>query len=364
MPEQKRILIAPCAFTAELSCVDAAAIIQEAFASVYPDAVYTLYPLSAGGIGTVDAIYYQFESRRYTTPALCGDDQRRRIPYCLTDDKTAVIEAAAIIGEQYCALRSPGGITSYGVGSVAVDALKNGAKHIVFALGDTCSIDGGCGVARALGALFLTERGKPFIPTGATLDEICYIDRGNLLSIDAVCLCDTNDLLLGDIGVVGRYSKEVGRYPEQMPRLMDNLRYLHELIQPEKVGEEGDGAGGGIAYMLRTMFGARFQSSAETMMKILDVQGAVNNSDLVVTAVPHLDGSARAVGYFRALEKYANTKAVFALGLDCTSAFSSAVPWIQRTETLLNGKEKQPVPTEKLKELLFDASVRLAKTLQ
>ena len=363
MSDQKRILIAPCTLNEELSCTCAADIIYDVFSSVCPPDNCSILPLSTGGTGTIDAIQRTCGGSRFTVPALCGDDRTRNIEYLLSIDNVAVIEAASIIGDKYCSLRSPGGMTSYGVGSVAVDAIRNGAEHLLFALGDTVCIDGGCGVARALGALFLTDRGKPFMPTGTTLNQICYIDRNKLLSIDAVCLCDTSDLLLGNVGTVGRYEKEIGRYPEQMPQITNNLRYLQDLIQPKKVSEEGDGAGGGIAYMLRTMFGAQLRRGSEQMMTISGILSHINDFDFVITALPHLDNRMQTESFLTTLQTYAKPNAVVAIGFDRTPDFLPERFGLRHIATLNTGAKTPPRDAAAMKAALKDIAVQLVKTL-
>lgn len=356
MADKKEIVIAPCRPGASLFAVEAAAILIDAFSSVEPDLTYINAPLSTGGAGTIEVIKRYCSGRCFSVPALCGDDRRRNVEYYLTPDKIAVVEAASLLGSPFCSLRSPGGITSYGVGSVAVDAMKKGATRLLFALGDTYNIDGGCGVARALGALFLTDRGKPFTPTGATLDEICYIDREKLLSIDAVCLCDTNDLLLGDVGTVGRYAREIGHFPEQMPRLMNNLCHLHDLIRPEKVAEEGDGAGGGIGYMLRTMFGAKLRNGVEQIMKLSEFPTHAPNAEWIITVLPHLDTRMQTENYLRALRKHAKSTRIAAICSDISPDFIPEFSGLSATITL------NPDATD-LKSALYDAGVQLAMQL-
>ena len=40
----------------------------------------------------------------------------------------------------------------------------------------SCTNDGGCGCAAALGAAFYRADGSTFVPVGADLDQICRID--------------------------------------------------------------------------------------------------------------------------------------------------------------------------------------------
>lgn len=349
---------------AELSCVEAAGIIRDAILSVEPEAECILLPLSGGGLGTVDALQYTLGGKRFTVPAHCADDRMRNVDYLMLADYVAIVEAAQITGAQFNSGRSPGGMTSYGVGSVAVDAIRNGAKKLIFALGDTYCIDGGAGIARAFGALFLSERGKGFLPTGVTLDEVCFIDRTRLLSMSAVGLCDTDDLLMGSVGVVGRHEREVGSYPAQMPHLMENLKHLHELVNPEMVGMPGDGAGGGAGYILRTMFDAKLQPGAKFMIESLGFSAAAENADWVITAVPRLDIRMATNNFFTALRASAPNQPLSVIGLNRSDEFCEAQYQLASTETIAAGKRKTPMNLEEKKQRLFDAAVRLAKTLQ
>lgn len=70
----------------------------------------------------------------------------------------------------------PEAATTYGVGQLLAHALDHGAKRLILGLGGSCTNDGGCGAAAALGVRFYDRQGRGFVPTGGTLADIETID--------------------------------------------------------------------------------------------------------------------------------------------------------------------------------------------
>ena len=63
------------------------------------------------------------------------------------------------------------------MGQLLAHALDHGAKRLILGLGGSCTNDGGCGAAAALGVRFYDRQGRGFVPTGGTLADIETIDR-------------------------------------------------------------------------------------------------------------------------------------------------------------------------------------------
>ena len=353
-----RILIAPLSFDAALSCKDAAETIRDGVAQAAPDCTFDLLPLSTGGRGTLDALEYTRGGERRACRTIAADERPCTVEYLLLPDGLAVIEAASMLGEAFCGQRSPGGLTSYGLGSVAADAIRDGAEHILFALGDTRCIDGGSGVARAFGVYFLRMDGSGFLPCGATLDELYYLDRSEMRELDARCLCDVDDTLFGEHGAAARYAREVGCYPDQMPRLEQNLRHLHGLVHPNVLSETGDGAAGGVAYALRTLFGAALMNGTSSMLHYLDFDAHAQNADLILTAVSRIWDHPQSSGFLQALVSRAGGVPVAALCGGVDSDFDAARLGLSHTETVFSGKEKT---AEAKRQKLFQAAARFAE---
>ncbi len=84
--------------------------------------------------------------------------------YGLTGDgKTAVIEMAAASGLMLVApeKRNPLFASSFGTGELIRNTLDNGIRHITLSrIGGSATVDGGMGMAQALGVRFLDADGR------------------------------------------------------------------------------------------------------------------------------------------------------------------------------------------------------------
>src|SRR5690606_28819505 len=91
--------------------------------------------------------------------------------------RTFVIEMAETSGLRHVppAKRNPLKTTTRGLGELIRIAIERGARRIVIGLGGSATVDGGAGMAQALGYTLLDGRGRP-IPTGggglSSLDRI------------------------------------------------------------------------------------------------------------------------------------------------------------------------------------------------
>ncbi len=105
-----------------------------------------------------------------------------------------MIEMAAAAGLPMVEDRKdPSKTTTYGVGELMKHAIEHGADEIVLGMGGSCTTDGGCGCAAALGAKFYREDGSEFVPVGENLDQIAKVDLREVkrmckgVSITAMC---------------------------------------------------------------------------------------------------------------------------------------------------------------------------------
>ena len=84
--------------------------------------------------------------------------------YCRSG-KRAVIEMASTAGLPMVEGRlNPEKTTTYGVGQLIAHAVKYGCTEVLLGLGGSCTNDGGCGCAAALGTRFFRENGEEFVP--------------------------------------------------------------------------------------------------------------------------------------------------------------------------------------------------------
>ena len=83
----------------------------------------------------------------------------------------AVIEMAAASGLPLLAPdeRNPMKTTTFGTGQLILDAINRGTRDIVIGIGGSATVDGGTGMARALGVRFLDASGARPPPGGESL---------------------------------------------------------------------------------------------------------------------------------------------------------------------------------------------------
>ena len=200
----KYVLI-PDSFKGTLSSEDICRIASEEILRLEPEAEICAIPVADGGEGTVDAFLAAVGGTRAEVPCTGPCGQEVMGFYGLLPDGTAVVEMAAAAGLPLAgACRDPEKTTTYGVGQLMAHALSRGAKRLVLGLGGSATNDGGCGAAAALGAEFLDEEGRAFVPTGGTLTQIAHIRmeglRETLAGAEVTVMCDIDNPLCGPTG--------------------------------------------------------------------------------------------------------------------------------------------------------------------
>ncbi|EFI0865093.1 glycerate kinase [Escherichia coli] len=152
-----KIVIAPDSFKESLSAEKCCQAIKAGFSTLFPDANYICLPIADGGEGTVDAMVAA-TGGNIVTLEVCGPmGEKVNAFYGLTGDgKTAVIEMAAASGLMLVApeKRNPLLASSFGTGELIRHALDNGIRHIILGIGGSATVDGGMGMAQALGVRF------------------------------------------------------------------------------------------------------------------------------------------------------------------------------------------------------------------
>ena len=126
--------------------------------------------------------------------------------YLLLDDGTAVVEMAAASGLPLLAAheRDPLRASTHGTGDLIAAALQAGARRLVIGVGGSATVDGGAGMAEALGARLLDEAGHPLPPGGGPLLRLAHVDLAGrhpgLRDVEIDVLCDVQNPLTGPTG--------------------------------------------------------------------------------------------------------------------------------------------------------------------
>lgn len=144
---------------------------KQSFGKIFPACQLTAIPVADGGEGTVACFHEVCGGRevRVTVQGPYGQDMETA--YLQLDGGRAVIEMASCAGLPLVSgCKDPCAASTYGVGQQIRHAVQQGNRQILLGLGGSCTNDGGCGCAAALGVRFLDGEGRSFIPVGGTLE--------------------------------------------------------------------------------------------------------------------------------------------------------------------------------------------------
>lgn len=293
----KYVLI-PDSFKGTLSSEDICRIASEEILRLEPEAEICAIPVADGGEGTVDAFLAAVGGTRAEVPCTGPCGQEVMGFYGLLPDGTAVVEMAAAAGLPLAgACRDPEKTTTYGVGQLMAHALSRGAKRLVLGLGGSATNDGGCGAAAALGAEFLDEEGRPFVPTGGTLTQIAHIRmkglRETLAGAEVTVMCDIDNPLCGPAGAAAVFGPQKGADAAMVARMDAGLRHLAETLEKD-VGMEvltlaGGGSAGGFGAGAAAFFGGQLRMGIDVVLDLTGFDWKCRGASLVITGEGHLD---------------------------------------------------------------------------
>ena len=254
------------------------------------------FPVADGGEGSVDAFLTAVGGQRIEVPCHGPHMEEMTGFYGLLPDGTAVVEMAAAAGLPLVGNRlEVDKTTTYGVGELMAAAAENGAKRIILGLGGSSTNDGGCGAAAALGARFLDDTGKAFLPAGGNLNRLAKIDLSGQMKLPEITvMCDIDNPLCGSAGASAVFGPQKGATPEMVPMLDANLYHLAEIVKRD-IGVDiadlpGAGAAGGMGGGAVAFWKGTLQMGIETVLDTVNFDTVVQDARLVFTGEGRLDG--------------------------------------------------------------------------
>ena len=295
-----RICVAPDSFKESLSAVEAAEAIARGVRNVCAGIEVVSVPMADGGEGTVSALVAATGGRlvpaRVTGPLGEPADAEYGL---LGDGLAAVVEMAAASGLALVRpdRRNPMLATTLGTGELVKAALDRGARRIVVGIGGSATVDGGAGMAQALGARLLDESGREIPRGGGGLAKLHSIDLSKLdpriRETEILVACDVDNPLTGPRGAAPAYGPQKGATPEMVRELSENLGRLAAVIRRD-VGVDiehmpGGGAAGGLGAGLVAFLNARLRPGIEIVMEAVRLDERMAGCDLVITGEGKLD---------------------------------------------------------------------------
>lgn len=293
----KKCIVVSDSFKGSLSSLDICSIAQASIPKFFPDCQIIALPVADGGEGTVDCFIQALSGQRVTIPVAGPYGKPVQASYC-RDGTRAVIEMSAAAGLPLAAEHlNPEETTTYGVGQLINHAVENGCTDLLLGLGGSCTNDGGCGCAAALGVRFQKEDGTLFVPTGKDLEQIWNIDpsqaRRQLKGVHITVMCDVDNPLHGPDGAAFIFGPQKGADIDMVRRLDSQLSKLDKIIAKE-LGRSvanipGAGAAGGMGAGCIAFLDARLKPGIEAVLDMVGFDGLLPGTDLVITGEGRID---------------------------------------------------------------------------
>ena len=317
-----RILVAPDSLKESLDAAAAAEAIERGVRIACPEASVRLVPLADGGEGTLDAMSRAMPEIELRGVAVVGprpDRPPRRARWGLSADRRRAIvelaEAAGLAGMP-AADRDPCETGTHGVGELlehargALDTTGSESVEILLALGGSATVDGGIGLARAIGIEILGPSGPVDRPlVGADLESIEGVRiepelRAKWADVRLRILNDVGNPAWGPDGAARIYGPQKGAGPMAVERLDRGIRHWCHVLE-STFGLELDGpgfgaAGGVVLGLVPLLAGAgedgdavlrrHLHSGFELVSDLVRLEEKIVAADLVVTSEGRLDG--------------------------------------------------------------------------
>ena len=211
----------------------------------------------------------------------------------------AVVETAEAAGIRFssCTDEDARRASTYGVGQLLRAALDLGVRRIYVGLGGSATSDGGCGMAEALGALFLDASGKPVIRGLQGLPYIAYVDMSHfdrrVHDTEIIALSDVNNPLYGKHGAIYTFGPQKGLLFSRLREYDDRMRhYAHTVSAATKDNHAlstGAGAAGGLGFGLLSFCGAAAMSGIQALLDAIHFDEQLQGVNLVITGEGRMD---------------------------------------------------------------------------
>ena len=299
MTATTKILIAPDAFKGSLSAPQAARAIASGLKRALPQAATRELPLADGGEGSAETLRAALGGDHVEVEAQDPLGRSVRARYVLLDGgRVAAIEVAQASGLTRLTPdeRDPLRASSYGTGELLSHALDQGAREVWVGLGGSATVDGGLGLACALGARAVDDKGQSVPPNGRGLVDLDGLDlRGldpRLQHVQVVALCDVDNTLCGPQGArlfMAQKGADAALSAQLDGALARWAQVLLACTGRDGAALQGAGAAGGLGAGLAALLGAELVSGAQFILEHSGFERALVGTHLVVTGEGRVD---------------------------------------------------------------------------
>jgi glycerate 2-kinase len=299
-----KILIATDSFKDCLPAFDVSNYIAKGLKSASSLFDIRILPMADGGEGTVDSLVNANNGVLIACEVKDALLRERKALYgILGDKKTAVIEMAAASGIEHLTIseRNPWYTSSYGTGQLIKHALDNGCRKIIIGIGGSATIDGGVGMAMALGVKFLNKKGEQIAFGGGAIAELNQIDLSEidnrLAQTDIMVACDVINPLFGLEGASYVFGKQKGADIEMIKKLDRNLSHLAKVVKEtlniEIVDIPGAGAAGGLGAGIMAFCNGKLESGFNIVARETRLESFCEWAEIIITGEGKIDAQTK-----------------------------------------------------------------------
>ncbi len=193
--------------------------------------------------------------------------------------------------------RNPLFTTSYGTGELIKEALDRGCRKIIVGIGGSATVDGGAGMAQALGVKLLDKRGNEVSFGEGSLEKIVDINMekfdARIDDIEVIIASDVDNPLCGPEGAAKVYGPQKGATPEMVEILDGNLAHFARMIKKflgkEVADTPGAGAAGGLGAGLIAFLGAKLEPGIDLMIDASNLEEKLKGADLLISGEGRID---------------------------------------------------------------------------
>ncbi|MDM8223628.1 glycerate kinase [Ligilactobacillus salivarius] len=297
----KKFVLAPDSFKESMTAKEVCVAMEKGIKKVFSDAEIIHVPMADGGEGTVESLVDATNGHKeYIEVQGPLPEQKVKAYYgILGDEKTAVIEMAQASGLMLVEprYRNPLTTTTYGTGELIKAALDKGVSTVIIGIGGSATVDGGIGMAQALGVKFTDKYGNNIEPTGRGLTKIDKISMENLdkrvKKVNFIIASDVENILTGKKGAAAVFGPQKGATPDEVELLDKGLIHYAEIIRRD-IGKNvediaGSGAAGGLGAGLIAFLDAKLQSGVEVVANTVKLAEKISQADYVFTGEGGMD---------------------------------------------------------------------------
>jgi glycerate kinase len=292
-----KVIIAPDSFKGSLPAFKVAQSLADGWRSCRPNDLIIPIPLADGGEGTCDSLVHStngnFNYLEVHDPLM----RPIKAKYgTLGKLNCAVAEMATASGIELLTTEelNPLKATSFGTGQLLKHLILSGYKDILLGIGGTATVDGGIGILQALGVVFYDKENK-VIPNGAAGGNLIDVAKADWESFDNLVkdvkikvACDVTNVLTGPNGAAFVFGPQKGATPKVVNLLDENLAHWANCLLNSKRAQNlgtspGDGAAGGVGFILRNVLKAEISSGAALVIEYAKLKDYLTEADLLIT---------------------------------------------------------------------------------